>query len=102
MGRDTLLRHEGRALESPHGYERRAHPRRRRVPDRPAAGVRRAPRGARRPPRPARAVAWPPRRAERVRSLQAGALPDFLAETAGVREGDWRIAPFPDEIADRR
>ena len=42
------------------------------------------------------------RRAERVRSLQAGALPDFLAETAGVREGDWRIAPFPDEIADRR
>ena len=42
------------------------------------------------------------RRAERVRALRAGALPDFLPETAGVRDGNWRIAPFPDEIADRR
>ena len=32
----------------------------------------------------------------------AGELPDFLPDTADVREGDWRIAPFPDEIADRR
>jgi malate synthase len=42
------------------------------------------------------------RRAERVARLEAGELPDFLAETAPVREGDWRISPFPDEIADRR
>ena len=42
------------------------------------------------------------RRAERLQRLAAGELPDFLAETASVREGDWRIAPFPDEIADRR
>ena len=47
------------------------------------------------------------RRAERLRrltggGLAAGELPDFLPETAGVRSGDWRIAPFPDEIADRR
>ena len=42
------------------------------------------------------------RRAERLARLAAGELPDFLPETAPVREGDWRIAPFPDEIADRR
>ena len=42
------------------------------------------------------------RRAERLARLAAGELPDFLPETAPVREGDWRIAPFPGEIADRR
>ena len=47
------------------------------------------------------------RRAERLRRLTGGGqangeLPDFLPDTAGVRERDWRIAPFPDEIADRR
>ena len=42
------------------------------------------------------------RRAERLRRLAGGELPDFLPETGGVREDDWRIAPFPDEIADRR
>jgi malate synthase len=42
------------------------------------------------------------RRAERVARLAAGELPDFFPETASVRVGDWRIAPFPEEIADRR
>ena len=42
------------------------------------------------------------RRAERLERLHAGELPDFLPETAPVREGGWRIAPFPEEIADRR
>jgi malate synthase len=42
------------------------------------------------------------RRAERLGRLHAGELPDFLPDTAAVREGDWRIAPFPGEIADRR
>ena len=42
------------------------------------------------------------RRAERLERLRNGELPDFLADTAGVRDGDWRIAAFPDEIADRR
>ena len=42
------------------------------------------------------------RRSERLARLANGELPDFLGETAPVREGDWRIAPFPDEIADRR
>ena len=42
------------------------------------------------------------RRAERLERLAGGELPDFLPETADVRSGSWRIAPFPDEIADRR
>jgi malate synthase len=42
------------------------------------------------------------RRAERQAELDAGALPDFLPATARVREGDWRVAPVPDELADRR
>ena len=42
------------------------------------------------------------RRAERLRRLADGELPDFLPDTGSVREGDWRIAPFPEEIADRR
>jgi len=42
------------------------------------------------------------RRAERLARLASGELPDFLAGTADVRAGDWRIAQFPDEIADRR
>ena len=42
------------------------------------------------------------RRAERAGRLTGGELPDFLPDTAEVRAGDWRVAPFPDEIADRR
>jgi malate synthase len=42
------------------------------------------------------------RRVERQAELDAGGLPDFLPGTAGVREGDWRVAPVPDELADRR
>jgi malate synthase len=42
------------------------------------------------------------RRAERLGRLVAGELPDFLPDTAGMRDGGWRIAPFPEEIADRR
>ncbi len=41
-------------------------------------------------------------RAERLERLHAGELPEFLPETADVRAGDWRVAPTPDEIADRR
>src|SRR5262245_16999695 len=42
------------------------------------------------------------RRAERLGRLAGGELPDFLGDTAEVRAGGWRIAPFPAEIADRR
>ncbi|MGD9722756.1 MAG: malate synthase A [Pirellulales bacterium] len=41
-------------------------------------------------------------RVERQRRLDAGELPDFLAETADVRAGDWRIAPVPHDLQDRR
>jgi malate synthase len=42
------------------------------------------------------------KRAERQERLDAGELPDFLPETRNVREGDWRIAPVPDDLQDRR
>ena len=42
------------------------------------------------------------RRAERLERIHAGELPDFLPETAEVRADAWRVAPTPEEIADRR
>ncbi|MBA2383722.1 MAG: malate synthase A [Actinobacteria bacterium] len=41
-------------------------------------------------------------RYERAQRLREGDLPDFLPETREVREGDWRVAPVPDELQDRR
>jgi malate synthase len=41
-------------------------------------------------------------RARRQRELDGGALPDFLPETADIRAGDWRIAPVPADLQDRR
>ncbi|MEX0816223.1 MAG: malate synthase A [Gaiellales bacterium] len=34
--------------------------------------------------------------------LDDGELPDFLPETAEVRDGDWRVSPVPDDLQDRR
>ena len=42
------------------------------------------------------------RRAERQAELDAGALPDFLTETRGVRESNWQVAPAPRDLQDRR
>ena len=42
------------------------------------------------------------RRAARRAELAAGTLPDFLPETAGIRAGDWQVAPVPGPLADRR
>jgi malate synthase len=42
------------------------------------------------------------RRAERQACLDAGELPDFLPETRELRDGDWRVAPVPDDLQDRR
>ena len=42
------------------------------------------------------------RRAERQRQFREGALPDFLAETAPVREREWQVAPAPADLNDRR
>ena len=38
----------------------------------------------------------------RAQRLRDGELPDFLPETKDVREGDWRVAPVPAELQDRR
>jgi malate synthase len=34
--------------------------------------------------------------------LDAGEKPDFLPETAAVRAGDWKVAPLPKDLQDRR
>jgi malate synthase len=41
-------------------------------------------------------------RAERQTRLDAGERPDFLPETAKIRESDWTVAPLPQDILDRR
>jgi len=41
-------------------------------------------------------------RAERQASWDAGGLPGFLSETEAIREGDWRVAPIPNDLLDRR
>jgi malate synthase len=41
-------------------------------------------------------------RGERQQRIAAGELPDFLEETRGVREGEWRVAPVPRDLEDRR
>jgi malate synthase len=42
------------------------------------------------------------RRVQRQAELDAGRLPDFLPETAAVRNGDWTVAAVPAELQDRR
>jgi malate synthase len=41
-------------------------------------------------------------RTRRQQKLDSGAELDFLAETADIRAGDWKIAPVPDDLQDRR
>jgi malate synthase len=41
-------------------------------------------------------------RAVRQREFDAGRLPDFLPETAAVREGSWRVVPPAYDLIDRR
>jgi malate synthase len=41
-------------------------------------------------------------RARRQAGFDAGALPDFRDDTAAIRDGDWRVAPIPDALLDRR
>jgi malate synthase len=42
------------------------------------------------------------KRVERQQELDNGARPDFLAETAHIRDGDWKVAPLPADLLDRR
>ena len=41
-------------------------------------------------------------REERQARLDAGEKPDFLPETEPIRQGDWRVAPPPPDLIDRR
>jgi malate synthase len=41
-------------------------------------------------------------RAERQKRFDAGETPDFLPETAHIRAGDWKVAPIPADLQDRR
>ncbi|WP_438479990.1 malate synthase A [Oleiharenicola lentus] len=42
------------------------------------------------------------KRVERQREIDGGKLPDFLSETASIRSGDWKVAPIPADLIDRR
>jgi malate synthase len=41
-------------------------------------------------------------RAIRQKALDAGQKPDFLAETAHIRNSEWKVADIPSDIQDRR
>jgi len=41
-------------------------------------------------------------RVQRQKAIDAGQLPDFLEETRAIREGDWKVAPIPADLQDRR
>ena len=41
-------------------------------------------------------------RNQRQALFDAGELPDFLAATRAIREGDWKVAPIPKVLQDRR
>src|SRR5260370_360133 len=43
-----------------------------------------------------------PRRRVRQQRIDGGEMPDFLPETAAIREGDWTVAPIPHDLLDRR
>jgi len=42
------------------------------------------------------------RRAERWEELRRGKQPDFLPQTKEIRESQWRVAPIPNALLDRR
>jgi malate synthase len=42
------------------------------------------------------------RRKLRQARIDAGEMPDFLPETAGIRAGDWRVGEIPADLKDRR
>src|SRR3954462_3952019 len=41
-------------------------------------------------------------RREKQSERDGGALPDFLGGTKGIRDGEWQVAPVPDDLQDRR
>ena len=78
-----------------------------------AAGPARSRTRSSRPPRSASSPDWRGsfettrqellrRRVERQQEIVAGEMPDFLPETAAIREEDWKVAPIPADLRDRR
>ena len=41
-------------------------------------------------------------RAIRQKEIDSGHFPDFLPETKSIREGQWKVAPIPKDLCDRR
>ncbi len=42
------------------------------------------------------------RRRARQQQIDAGQFPDFLSETAHIRQAEWTVAPIPHDLLDRR
>src|SRR5260221_9066459 len=42
------------------------------------------------------------RRVQRQADIDAGKMPDFLPETETIRNADWKVAPLPADLQDRR
>jgi malate synthase len=42
------------------------------------------------------------RRKEVQKKIDSGWLPDFLPETEGIRKADWKVAPIPKDLTNRR
>jgi len=42
------------------------------------------------------------RRVTRQKAIDAGQIPDFLPETASIRKSDYKVAPIPQDLLDRR
>src|SRR5687767_9894441 len=42
------------------------------------------------------------RREARKQEIRNGKFPDFLPETASIRESEWTVAPIPQDLLDRR
>ncbi len=41
-------------------------------------------------------------RVAKQKEIDGGKMPDFLPETKEIREGDWKVAPIPEDLLDRR
>lgn len=41
-------------------------------------------------------------RRRRQARIDRGEFPDFLSDTSDIRDGDWRVAPAPADLTDRR
>src|SRR5689334_2678531 len=42
------------------------------------------------------------RRVARQQEIERGKMPDFLTDTAAIRAAEWKVAPIPADLQDRR